>query len=173
VLGAKISSLLSTGKLVPDDIVLSLLYNRIQKMDAKSAFILDGFPRKLNQVTELMHIFEEMDVTDYVVIYLAIDYEEAMHRTLGRMICENCKQSFNKYKEATKPKVDGICDFCGSELKLRDDDTESTFKVRYQDYMDATKPVIDYFRNHGKLVVVDANGNPQEMFKQIEKNLEV
>ena len=156
--GKMLAGMLSSGKLVPDEIVLELLENRIKQDDAKRGFILDGYPRNIN---------------DYVVIYLDVDYEEAMHRTLGRMICSNCKSSFNKFKEATRPKVDGICDFCGSKLEVRADDTEETFKVRYQTYIEDTKPVLDYFKKIGKLENIKVNDNPQEMLENIEKYLEV
>ena len=105
--------------LVPDEIVLELLENRIKQDDAKKGFILDGYPRNIKQVDSLIKLFNELNINDYVVIYLDVDYEEAMHRTLGRMICSNCKSSFNKFKEATRPKVDGICDFCGADTQSR------------------------------------------------------
>lgn len=171
--GKMLAGMLSSGKLVPDEIVLELLENRIKQDDAKKGFILDGYPRNVKQVDSLIKLFNELNTNDYVVIYLDVDYEEAMHRTLGRMICSNCKSSFNKFKEATRPKVDGICDFCGSKLEVRADDTEETFKVRYQTYIEDTKPVLDYFKKIGKLENIKVNDNPQEMLENIEKYLEV
>ena len=160
---------ISTGDLLRD----AKSKNRIKQDDAKRGFILDGYPRNIKQVDSLIKLFNELNINDYVVIYLDVDYEEAMHRTLGRMICSNCKSSFNKFKEATRPKVDGICDFCGSKLEVRADDTEETFKVRYQTYIEDTKPVLDYFKKVGKLENIKVNDNPQEMLENIEKYLEV
>ena len=139
------------------------IYNLALNIKYKSNF---KYGTKIKNINNL-------NINDYVVIYLDVDYEEAMHRTLGRMICSNCKSSFNKFKEATRPKVDGICDFCGSKLEVRADDTEETFKVRYQTYIEDTKPVLDYFKKIGKLENIKVNDNPQEMLENIEKYLEV
>ncbi|MDD5835684.1 MAG: nucleoside monophosphate kinase [bacterium] len=172
-LGTKLKEMLGSGKLVPDNIVLDLLYNRIKIEDKTHSFILDGYPRNRSQVDSLMNIFKELDINDFIGVYLDCDYEEAMKRTLGRLVCPNCKRSFNKFKTATKPKVEGICDNCGSVLETRNDDTEETFKVRYQSYMNETKPVIDYFQSINRLVTVKSTDNPDEMLKEIEKYLEV
>ena len=172
-LGRKLVTMLSSGKLVPDEIVLELLEKSLDNRDKDIPFILDGYPRNLSQVDSLLNLFKKDDIDNYIAIYLDIDYEKAMHRTLGRMICSNCKSSFNKFKEATRPKVDGICDFCGSKLEVRADDTEETFKVRYQTYIEDTKPVLDYFKKIGKLENIKVNDNPQEMLENIEKYLEV
>ena len=170
-LGLNISELMKKGALISDDIVNELLVKALSA--TTKPFILDGYPRNIKQVDSLIKLFNELNINDYVVIYLDVDYEEAMHRTLGRMICSNCKSSFNKFKEATRPKVDGICDFCGNKLEVRADDTEETFKVRYQTYIEDTKPVLDYFKKVGKLENIKVNDNPQEMLKNIENYLEV
>ena len=96
-----------------------------------------------------------------------------MHRTLGRLTCKNCGNSFNKYIEATRPKVDGICDNCGSKLEIRSDDNEETFKIRYDEYMNNTKPVVDYFNKINRLGVVNVTDNLEETLLQVEKYLEV
>lgn len=172
-LGIKLTTMLSSGKLVPDEIVLDLLYNRIKMDDCKKGFILDGYPRNVSQIDSLMKIFDELNIDNYTVIYLDVLYEEAMQRTLGRLTCPKCKSGFNKFKEATKPKVEGICDKCGSVLEVRSDDTEETFKIRYNTYVNDTKPVVDYFKDINKLEVVEVSDSPQEMLSQIEKILEV
>lgn len=171
-LGTKISNLLSTGKLVPDEIVLELLDNRIKKDDCQNGFILDGYPRNIKQVDSLLKLFNELNIKDYIAIYLDVDYLEAINRTLGRLVCPKCGTSYNKYKEKTKPKVTGICDKCQTSLIERSDDTEETFKIRYQTYIEETKPVIDYFQSIGKLKTVKSIDDIDVMLEQIIKLLE-
>lgn len=171
-LGTKISNLLSAGKLVPDDIVLELLDNRIKKDDCQNGFILDGYPRNIKQVDSLLKLFNELNIKDYIAIYLDVDYLEAINRTLGRLVCPKCGTSYNKYKEKIKPKVTGICDKCQTSLIERSDDTEETFKIRYQTYIEETKPVIDYFQSIGKLKTVKSIDDIDVMLEQIIKLLE-
>jgi len=170
-LGHQLVAMLNSGKLVPDAIVSKLLYNRINDIDKDKNFILDGYPRNLAQAKDLDNFLNESK-EDYAVIYLDDDYNEAAHRTLGRLVCSKCKSTFNKFKKATMPKVEGVCDYCGGALESRTDDTEETFKVRYQTYLNDTKPLLDYYTNKGKLRVVKSIDNLQEMLKNIENILE-
>lgn len=172
-LGRKLVTMLSSGKLVPDEIVLELLEKSLDNRDKDTPFILDGYPRNLSQVDSLLNLFKKDNIDNYIAIYLDIDYEKAMYRTLGRLTCKNCGNSYNKYIEATKPKVDGICDNCGSKLEIRIDDNEETFKIRYDEYMNNTKPVVDYFNNINRLGVVNVTDNLEETLLQVEKYLEV
>ena len=172
-LGRKLVTMLSSGKLVPDEIVLELLEKSLDNRDKGIPFILDGYPRNLSQVDSLLNLFKKDDIDNYIAIYLDIYYEKAMHRTLGRLTCKNCGNSFNKYIEATRPKVDGICDNCGSKLEIRSDDNEGTFKIRYDEYMNNTKPVVDYFNKINRLGVVNVTDNLEETLLQVEKYLEV
>lgn len=172
-LGRKLVTMLSSGKLVPDEIVLELLEKSLDNRDKDIPFILDGYPRNLSQVDSLLNLFKKDNIDNYIAIYLDIDYEKAMQRTLGRLTCKNCGNSYNKYIEATRPKVDGICDNCGSKLEIRSDDNEETFKIRYDEYMNNTKPVVDYFNNINRLGVVNVTDNLEETLLQVEKYLEV
>lgn len=172
-LGRKLVTMLSSGKLVPDEIVLELLEKSLDNRDKDTPFILDGYPRNLSQVDSLLNLFKKDNIDNYIAIYLDIDYEKAMHRTLGRLTCKNCGNSYNKYIEATRPKVDGICDNCGSKLEIRSDDNEETFKIRYDEYMNNTKPVVDYFNKINRLGVVNVTDNLEETLLQVEKYLEV
>ena len=168
-LGKKIEEIISRGELVSDDIITELLKNELKATDGK--FILDGYPRNIAQANTLNGIFSELNIENYVTIYLDLEEELAMKRALGRVICGGCGASYNTYFENFMPKNEGICDKCGSELKHRSDDTEETFKVRFSTYVEKTSPVLDYYKNLGKLEVIDANVESDEVFKIIEEML--
>ena len=168
-LGKKIEEIISRGELVSDDIITELLKNELKSIDGK--FILDGYPRNIAQADTLNGIFSELNIENYVTIYLDLEEELAMKRALGRVICGGCGASYNTYFENFMPKNEGICDKCGSELKHRSDDTEETFKVRFSTYVEKTSPVLDYYKNLGKLEVIDANIESDEVFKIIEEML--
>ena len=168
-LGKKIEEIISRGELVSDDIITELLKNELKSIDGK--FILDGYPRNIAQANTLNGIFSELNIENYVTIYLDLEEELAMKRALGRVICGGCGASYNTYFENFMPKNEGICDKCGSELKHRSDDTEETFKVRFSTYVEKTSPVLDYYKNLGRLEVIDANVESDEVFKIIEEML--
>ena len=167
-LGQKIAKLMDSGQLVSDDIVLELLKNELNHMDKSQKFILDGYPRNILQAQTLDTIFNDLQIDDYVVVYLEIDFEKALNRTLGRLLCPNCKAGYNKYSTELKPKVDNICDKCGSDLITRSDDTEETFKIRYDTYMNETKPILDFYKEKNLLKVIDATQNVDDIIKLIE-----
>ena len=158
-LGNSLSEIMSSGQLVSDDIVNQLLKNRLQKDDVKKGFILDGYPRTVDQAKSLSDL----------AIYLDMDEELAMHRALGRITCSNCGKGYNKYEEAMKPKIEGKCDECGSELVSRSDDNEDTFKTRFQTYINNTKPLLKYYEDLGILNMIDNSGTPETTFSSIEK----
>lgn len=168
-LSKKIASIMDSGGLVSDDIVLELLQNKLNQMDKNSKFILDGYPRNILQAQTLDKIFEESNIDDYVVIYLNIDVNEALKRTLSRLVCPNCKKGYNKYSTELKPKVDGICDDCSSALITRSDDNEETFKIRFDNYMKETENVLKYYQEKNKLVTIDANDNIDSILSNIER----
>lgn len=171
-LGRQIESLLNSGKLLPDEIVYKVLDNCIKNIHNKP-FILDGFPRNIDQVYYLEKLFKELNLNNYIVIYLDIDYDKAMARALGRLICPICNKNYNKYIETTKPKVENTCDICGSQLIIRNDDNEETFKIRYDTYVKETASILNYYKENNKLSNIIVNDNPQSMLKEIEKLLEV
>src|SRR5574344_111107 len=168
-LGQEISQLMSSGKLVPDKIVLELLENYIKKIDPSKRFILDGVPRNVSQIAPVLNIFKEMGIDDYVVIFLDVDYEKAMKRTLGRLTCPKCKRGYNEFSEEFKPKEDNLCDDCQTELVRRNDDTAETFKIRYDTYMSETAPIVDYFKKIGKLELITVLDKAVDNLPQIER----
>ena len=168
-LGKKIEEIISRGELVSDEIITELLKNELKSIDGK--FILDGYPRNSAQANTLNSIFNELNIKNYVTIYLDLEEELAMKRALGRVICGGCGASYNTYFENFMPKNEGICDKCGSELKHRSDDTEETFKVRFSTYVEKTSPVLDYYKDLNKLQVIDANVESDEVFKIIVEQI--
>ena len=167
-LGRKIATLMDEGALVTDDIVLVLLKNTLKDIK-NEAFILDGFPRNINQANALEEIFNNLQISDYVVIYLNIDFEKALNRTLGRLLCPNCKRGYNKDSALLKPKKDGICDTCGSTLITRSDDTKETFEIRFNNYMKETNPVLKYYQEKNKLCTISTDNNIDEIMQNIER----
>lgn len=167
-LGQELADIMQSGALVSDDIVTRLLNNRLMKSDCKNGFILDGYPRNINQAKKLNDLLDDLNIKIEAAIYLDMDEELAMHRALGRITCPNCGRGYNKYEEVLKPKEMGICDDCKIELISRSDDNEETFKERFNTYIENTKPLLDYYRESGILYVVDNSGTPEDTFNKIE-----
>jgi len=170
-LGKEISNLIEKGELVGDDIITELLKNELANIKHQK-FILDGYPRNINQAKILTDIFNELGIDNYTVIYLDLDKELAMKRALGRVICSNCGASYNTYFQDLMPKENGICDKCHSKLETRTDDNEETFKKRFDTYINATNPLLDYYKKENKLKVVDASQQSVDIFQNIVKVLE-
>jgi len=168
-LGKSLKDKMSTGELISDDIVIGLLKTRLMQDDIQKGFILDGFPRSINQANLLDEVLEELNMKIDHVLYLDMDKEIAMHRALGRMTCPSCGKGYNKYEEVMKPKVDGKCDDCQTDLESRTDDNEESFNIRFDTYLDNTQPLLDYYKEKGLLNVIDNSGTPDETFKKIEE----
>ncbi len=167
-IGAHVASIIESGKLVSDEIVTELLKNRLEKDDAQNGFILDGYPRNIKQAEILADIAKDLGIDIETVLYLEMDEQTAMHRALGRVTCPKCARSYNKYEDAMKPKNGLMCDDCNTELIGRSDDTEETFKVRFQSYIENTLPLLEYYKEKGILNVIDNSGTPEETFNNIE-----
>ena len=166
-LGQKIAQLMDSGKLVSDDIVLELLQRELE--NTNQDFILDGYPRNILQAQTLDSIFKDLQIDNYVVIYLKIEFDKALERTLGRLVCPKCKSGYNKYEPSLKPKLDGICDNCGEKLITRSDDNEETFKIRFDNYMKETEPVLQYYQDKNKLNIIDATQSVDDIIEEIER----
>ena len=160
-LGLKVKNIIDRGELVSDDIMIDLIKDKLSSESGKP-FILDGFPRTLNQAKSLDNMLDD----DYVVIYLDLSEEEATNRIVYRLTCK-CGKSYNLNVDSLKPIVDGICDVCGSELIKRNDDNLESFKIRYNLFLENTKPLIEYYDNKKKLRKIDVNRNVEDIFKDI------
>lgn len=168
-LGIQINEIISSGKLVDDELVLTLLKNKLSSvLEDGKPFIIDGFPRTPNQAEMLTNCFSDLNVDNYKVIYMDLDYEEAKKRVLGRLVCSGCGKSYNDMVDSLKPKQEGICDSCSSKLNKRSDDTEETFKDRFDTYINNAKPILDYYNDLNKLINIDASKDAEDIFKDIE-----
>ena len=153
-LGKIVKKLMEDGALVSDEVIIKLFKNRILKSDCDNGYILDGYPRNLNQAKTYEELLKELNKDLGVVIFLDIDKELAMKRALSRIVCSNCGTSYNLIVEAQKPKKENICDKCHFELNVRDDDNEKTFINRFETYVEKTQNLIDYYREKKVLEVV-------------------
>ena len=165
-LGLRVKNIIESGQLVDDETITELLKNKLSKLTGKP-FVLDGFPRTLNQAKSLKILFEELNI-DYCVISLEIDEQTAMERSLGRLTC-SCGRSYNMYNDALKPKVENVCDDCGNTLVKRNDDNEESFKVRFKTFLDNTAPIVDFYKELNKLYEINVNEGSDVAFKNIEK----
>jgi len=170
-LGRNINRQLQTGGLVSDDVTLSLLKDRIHLPDCNNGYILDGFPRNVEQAKIYDNILAELNKELGVVIYLDIDYDTAMKRSCGRLNCPKCGRIYNELVSNMKPLNEGLCDDCGELLNKRSDDNEATFKKRFETYLNSTRPVIDFYKNKGVLHVVDSR-DKDSAFNSIVEILE-
>ena len=164
-LGLKIKDIISNGSLVSDEIVFELIKNKIN--DLNKPFILDGFPRTLNQAKLLDELFKQINVDNYEVIYLEISLEEALKRALGRLTCK-CGASYNSEFPQLMPTVEGICDKCGSTLEKRSDDNEQSFKVRFETFIKNNEPIKEFYESKNKLHSIDTNIDSKDITEIIK-----
>lgn len=165
-IGLKIIDIMNAGKLVSDEIVEALLSNRIKKDDCKNGFILDGYPRNVEQAEGLSAVVGNIDK----VVLISVDDDLIIERMVDRRGCPKCGQMYHiKYNP---PKEDGVCSECGSELVQRKDDNEETVKNRLSVYHTSTSPIIDYYKNKGLLLEISGVGNIDDISKQLIDALE-
>ena len=156
-LGNKISDILQKGELVTDEIVFELLENRLRREDTRNGYILDGFPRTLEQAKKYDEMIERLQKDLGVVIVLESDYETLKKRIVGRMLCESCGSVYNTLTGVNTPKEENKCDKCGGNLYKRSDDNEESFKTRYETYLEKTKPLIEFYKEKGILHFVNSD----------------
>lgn len=146
-MGKKLKEMLASGVLVPDNIVYEALRRRLAMPDTLSGYILDGFPRNLEQAIEYDKILLETKHDLGVVIYLDTPRDILEKRITGRRICKNCGATYNVLTGVNEPQKENMCDKCGNELYQRDDDNIESFKVRYETFIEKTYPLIEYYEN--------------------------
>ena len=169
-LGKEAKSYMDKGLLVPDDLVIALVEDRLNKADAKEGFLLDGFPRTVAQAVSLDSILDKNDDKLTKVINISVDPEILIERAVGRRVCKTCGMTY--HVKFNPPKEEGICDKDGTKLIQRDDDTEETVKTRISVYFDQTAPLIDYYRAQNLLVDIDGAKDIDKVFDDIVIGLE-
>ncbi len=172
-IGKQAESLMKEGKFVSDDVIVKLISNRITKDDCKNGYILDGFPRTKVQALKYDELLESLGKDLGIVIYIDIDKDMAIRRACSRITCPKCGRIYNKYSEEMKPKTEGICDDCGESLVQRADDNEETFTKRFEEYINKTMSLYDYYKNKGVLRVIKAYESKYDTFDEAIKVLEV
>jgi adenylate kinase len=164
-LGLEAKKYMDAGKLVPDEVVIGIIRNRLLEDDCKKGYMLDGFPRTVAQAQELDVILAKGGSGIDHVISIEVPDGELMGRLTGRRTCRNCGQGFHVMFDP--PKKDGVCDKCGGELYQRDDDNEATVGNRLKVYNDQTQPLIDYYQNKGLLRPIHGVGEISAIFGRI------
>ena len=168
-LGVMAKSYIDKGQLVPDSVTIGLVKERLAQADCANGFILDGFPRNLYQAEELDKLLAELGVKLDACLNIDVDQSVLTKRIVGRRVCPKCGASF--HIENLKPKVEGICDYCGAELIQRKDDTLETVTPRLEVYNTSTAPLLDYYKKQGILKSVDGEGEVEQIFANIKKTL--
>ena len=168
-LGKMAKEFIDQGHLVPDSLTIDLVKERLSMPDCKKGFILDGYPRNLAQAKNLSAMLESLNIKLDACLYIDVSQDILTNRIVGRRVCPKCGASF--HIENAKPKVDGICDYCGSELIQRKDDTLETVSARLEVYNTSTAPLLDYYEKEGLLRKVDGEGEIEQIFANIKKVL--
>lgn len=164
-LGKKAKSYMDQGQLVPDDVTIGMLLDRIRQADCENGYVLDGFPRTIPQAKSLTDALNARgEKMDYAVDVDVPD-EAIVTRMGGRRACVKCGATY--HVAFNPPKAEGVCDACGDTLVLRDDDKPETVQKRLTVYHDQTQPLIDYYRNEGILVTVDGTKELNQVFTDI------
>lgn len=165
-LGKKAKEFMDAGKLVSDDLIIDMMRSRLSEADARSGFMLDGFPRTVAQAGSLSDLLEEMGTKLDAVVLLEVSDETVISRLTSRRVCSSCGAIYNTVVH--KPKKEGVCDSCGGSVVQRDDDKESVIKNRLSVYHTQTAPLIDYYDGKGLLHRIDASSAKDAVLKLIE-----
>jgi adenylate kinase len=168
-LGKLADSYISKGHLVPDDVTIGIVRERLAQDDTVKGFLLDGFPRTLPQAEALQTLSKEINRPIEAVINLNCDTQELIRRISGRRVCKSCGAPY--HIDTMRPKVEGVCDICGGTLYQRNDDNEESLKVRLQHYVEDTKPLIDYYEDRNLLVNFNSLVGLDILFDEISQFL--
>lgn len=158
--GVEAKSYMDKGQMVPNTVVCTMIKNRLAENDVQNGFILDGFPR----TPEQLKVFVDEHITDIdVVVNLEVPYETLLSRVVGRRTCKNCGYIYNTSWNLGYQK----CPKCGGEWGIRSDDNEETYKTRFDVYEKETLPILDYFKNEGKVVTVTGDKDPEQSYNNM------
>jgi adenylate kinase len=160
-LGVEAKRYMDAGKLVPDEVTINMVRDRLARTDAAEGFLLDGFPRTTPQAAALDKLLADLGTALDLVMELVVDDDEVIRRLSGRRTCRGCEKVW--HIEFDAPSEPGVCDRCGGELFQRDDDKAETIAERLREYANKTAPLIDYYGAQGKLVGIDATGPVEDV----------
>jgi len=152
-MGLKAKACMDSGALVPDEVVIGIVRDRLEEADCEKGFILDGFPRTVPQADALKSTLAELGKELQAVISLEVDIDALVERLTGRRTCRSCGQGF--HLRFDPPVTAGVCDACGGELYQRDDDREETIRNRMKVYQEQTEPLVSYYQRDGLLAAID------------------
>lgn len=168
-LGKKAKECMDKGQLVPDEITIGIVKERLAKDDCKKGFLLDGFPRTAEQADALTKILEDLKLPNIRVLNINVPKEELVARAIGRRICKGCGKTY--HLRFNPPQKEGVCDACGGELYQRADDTAETMNERISVYEASTKPLIDYYKKQGVYNEVDGKLSIDKVSTELVKLL--
>ena len=168
-LGKKAQEYMNKGELVPDDLVIAIATARLLEDDCKNGFLLDGFPRTVYQAEKLDEFLEAHNSKIDKVVDISVGKEELMIRLTGRRVCKKCGASYHIVN--IPPKQEGVCDICGGPLIQRDDDNAETAANRIEVYEEQTRPLVDYYKKAGNLVLIDGTTGLENVFADIVRAL--
>lgn len=167
-LGKKVKEVLTSGDLVNDELVYQIVENYLDNNENQHGYIFDGFPRTESQAKRLDTILKDRNKKIDYVFFLDTEKEILLNRVLGRRTCKQCGKIYNTNIDILKPKKDLICDNCGGELYIRDEDNLQSFEVRYNTYIDKIQPLIDYYKQQNLLYKIDSSHSKENTFGQIQ-----
>jgi adenylate kinase len=170
-LGLTAKAYMERGELVPDEVTVAMVRERLQESDAEQGFILDGFPRTIEQAKALEGLLAEMGKAVDVALFIDAGEEELVRRLSSRWTCRNCQAVYNVI--SNPPREEGKCDICGGELYQRADDAPETVRNRILVYREQTSPLIDYYRELGLLVTIESEGGIEHVQEEILHALQV
>ena len=168
-LGVKAKAFMDRGQLVPDEVVIGIIDERLRAPDCNPGFILDGFPRTIAQAEALQPILTKIGKSIDHVINIEVDPEELVHRLTGRRTCRNCGAMFHVLFHP--PKGEGVCDRCGGTLYQREDDKEETIRTRLREYQKQTAPLIEYYQQKNRLRSIQGMGGQDQILERIVRHL--
>jgi adenylate kinase len=168
-LGVKAKAFMDRGQLVPDDLVIRIIEERLKASDCRKGFILDGFPRTIPQAEALQSILTKIGMAIDHVVNIEVDPEELVRRLTGRRTCKNCGAMF--HISFHPPQKEGICDRCGGSLYQREDDQEETIRNRLDAYQKQTAPLIRYYQQNDRLRSIQGTGEQDKIFERVTRLL--
>lgn len=169
-LGLKAKEYMDRGELVPDEVVIGIVRNRLSEPDCEKGFVLDGFPRTVAQADALKEMLAGMGKSIHHVLNIQVPDQTVVERLTARRTCRSCGAIY--HLKFNPPREEGRCDACGGELYVRDDDREETVRARLEEYRSKTQPLIDYYRAEGLLRDIDGGASMEEVLDSIRKVLE-